>query len=392
MSITRSPSRTIRSVQTLARVLDTQRSSNRLLRAFLAVFAVGIAIASDLHYLLFVYPFGVDLEIPLRAAERWRAGGEPYLASAFLSPPGATQPFLYPPYVLPPLSLLVDLPRMLVLVAWCAVCVAAVVFICRRLAFPLWSWPLVVLWPPVLEPIIGGNVQLPVIAMLCAVFWTAGRGGSRPFDPPERELSDPATTGAGIGVLAALSAAVKVSQPQAWLAVLRRRPRIALIGAAVVAVVAVLTLPFTGIAIWGDWFEQLKRATDPTWELGGIAIGRFVNPTLGLVAVIASTLAILLVLPRRHRGAWVGVLAVVGASSLHSFGTLFLIPAMLIIRRELALVAVLLIATTTYEGTWAGILIVAGAMALGLRWPALLEPISGSGPGSGPRSAPRPGG
>jgi hypothetical protein len=369
-------------VQTLARVFDTERSSNRLLRTVLAVLAVGMAIASDLQYLLFVYPFGVDLEIPLRAAERWRAGGEPYLASAFLSPPGATQPFLYPPYVLPPLSLLVDLPRMLVLVAWCAVCVAAVVFICRRLAFPVWSWPLVVLWPPVLEPIIGGNVQLPVVAMFCAVFWTSRRGSGRAFAPPERQLGDGSTTGPGIGVLAALSAAVKVSQPQAWLAVLRRRPRIALIGAAVVAVAAVLTLPFTGIGIWADWLDQLKRATDPTWELGGIAIGRLVNPTLGLVVVVASTLAILLVLPRRHPGAWVGVLAVVGASSLHSFGTLFLIPAMLVIRRELALVAALLIATTTYEGTWAGIIVVAGSLAIGLRWPAVLEaPQSNSGSG-----------
>jgi hypothetical protein len=361
-------------MQTLERILDPKRSSNRALRSVLAVFAIGMAIASDLQHLLFVYPFGVDLEIPLRAAERWRSGAEPYLASAFLSPPGATQPFLYPPWVLPPLSLLVDLPRPVVLGAWCLVCIASLAFICRRLAFPIWTWPLVALWPPILEPIIGGNVQLPVVAMFCAVFWTSRRDDAHAFDPPERDLSDPVMTGTGIGVLAALSGAVKVSQPQAWLGVLRRRPRIALVGAAIVAFAAVLTLPITGIGIWADWLDQLKRATDPTWELGGIAIGRLVNPALGLVVVVASTVAILLFLPLRHPGAWVGVLAVVGASSLHSFGTLFLIPAMLVIRRELALVAALLIGTTTYEGTWAGILVVAGAMTLGLRWPALLEP------------------
>lgn len=368
--------RTIQPVQSLERVLNIERSSNRLLRAFLAAIALVVMVAADAQHLLFVYPFGVDLEIPLRAAERWRAGGEPYLTSAFLSPPGATQPFLYPPWVLPPLSLLVDVPRMFVLVVWCAICLATVLFICRRLAFPVWSWPIVILWSPMLEPIIGGNVQLPVVAMFCAVFWMARPGSVVAFQPLERRLDSTAgaDVGVGIGVVAALSAAVKVSQPQTWIGLLRQRPAIALVGAVVVGVGALLTVPFTGIGLWGDWLAQLSRATDPTWELGGIAIARLINPTLGLVVAVLSFFAILTILPRRHNGAWVGVLAVVGASSLHTFGTLFLIPAMLVIRRELALVAVLLIATTTYEGTWAGILIVAGAMALGRRWSGLLEP------------------
>lgn len=364
-------------MQTLAQVFDTKRSSNRLLRTLLAVLALGVAVASDLQHLLFVYPFGVDLEIPLRAAERWRSGGAAYLASAFASPPGATQPFLYPPYVLPPLSLLVDLPRMAVLAAWCLVCVAAFAFIGRRLAFPLWAWPLLLLWPPILEPIIGGNVQLPVVAMFCAVFWTSPSGSARPFEPQERELSEPGATGPGIGVLAALSGSIKVSQPHTWLAVLRRRPRIALIGALAVAIAAALTLPFTGISVWADWLDQLRRATAPTWDLGGFAIARLVNPALGLIVSVISICVLLAFLPRRHTGAWVGVLAVVGATSLHSFGVLFLLPGMLLARRELSLVAAMLIATTTYEGTWAGILVIAGALVLSIKWPQTLEPPLG---------------
>jgi hypothetical protein len=361
-------------VQTLDRVINPDTSSNHLLRLALAILAIAVAIASDLQRLVFVYPFGVDLEIPLRAAQRWRAGGDPYLSSAFLAPPGATQPFLYPPYVLPPLTLIVDLPRMAVFVVWCAVCVGSLLFICHRLAFPAWSWPLVALWPPILEPMIGGNVQLPVVAMFCAVFWTSRRRRDTGFRPLERELDDPAEAGLLVGVLAALSAAVKVSQPHTWIAVLRRRPRLAIIGASLVVVGAVAVLPFTGIAIWGDWLDQLRQATDPSWELGGIAIARLVNPGLGLFVSIAAIAAILVVLPRRHTGAWVGVLGVVGASSLHLFGTLFLIPAMLIVRREIALVAAMLIGTTTYEGAWAGILIVAGGMLIGLHWPSVLEP------------------
>lgn len=129
----------------------------------------------------------------------------------------------------------------------------------------------------------------------------------------------------------------------------------------------------------GDWLAQLRRATDSAWELGGIAIARLIDPAIGLVVAFASMLAVVFLLPRRNVGAWVGALAVVGASSLHTFGTLFLIPAMLLIRREFALMAAMLIATTTYEGTWAGILIVAVAMAAGLRWPALMEPRRAAG-------------
>jgi hypothetical protein len=44
---------------------------------------------------------GVDIEIPLRAADRWLTGGPPYEAHAFITGSGATLPFLYPPVVLP---------------------------------------------------------------------------------------------------------------------------------------------------------------------------------------------------------------------------------------------------------------------------------------------------
>jgi hypothetical protein len=365
-------------VRTLERVLDSGSSSNRLLRAALAGITVVVALGADVAHLLFVYPFGVDLEIPLRAAERWRSGGEPYLASAFLSDPGATQPFLYPPYVLPPLSLLVDLPRGLVLGAWFLVCVAGFLFICRRLAFPAWTWPLIALWPPILEPLIGGNVQLPVVALFCAVFWRSAGSSARiaasAYAPVERDLADLEQVGLRHGLMAATSAAIKVSQPQTWLALLRRQPRVAILGAIPLVIVGLVTLPVAGIATWGDWLAQLRRATDPAWELGGIAIARLVNPSLGFLASIAALVAIVAFVPRQRPGAWVGVLAVIGASSLHSFGLLFLIPAMLIIRRELAFVAAILIATTTYEGMWAGMIVITVSMVAGLRWPAWYEP------------------
>jgi hypothetical protein len=94
------------------RVLTVGSGPNRLLRSGLAAIVVVVIASSLLNHLLFVYPFSVDLEIPLRAARRWPDGGQPYLASAFSSPPGATQPFLYPPLILPIVAALFEVPTL----------------------------------------------------------------------------------------------------------------------------------------------------------------------------------------------------------------------------------------------------------------------------------------
>ena len=49
--------------------------------------------------------------------------------------------------------------------------------------------------------------------------------------------------------------------------------------------------------------------------------------------------------------------------SLHAFGLLFLIPAMLRIRLEIALIAACFVATYSYEGAWAGMILVTAAYA-----------------------------
>ncbi len=78
------------------------------------------------------------------------------------------------------------------------------------------------------------------------------------------------------------------------------------------------------------------------------------------------------------------MLSVWGTPSLHPFGLLFLVPAMLLIRRELALIGATLIATTTYQGSWAGIVIVSLALLASLRYPALREPVARSDGGLAP--------
>lgn len=335
----------------------------RLLLAGLVALFVLVTAKALLDTVLIAPRFGVDLEIPLRAAERWLAGEPPYLASAFTSPPGATQPFLYPPYVLPFVALLTAIPRSLLTVVAVGLSLVVSVIACRRLGIP-WIWlPLVLAWPPFAEGIVGANVQMVLFAAFAFLFYAPG---GAPWQPRSRHVADPAESGLQIGALATLVGAVKVSQPQAWIYVLHHRPRAAIAGAIGVVVVVAVTLPLTGIGAWFDWVTQLRLASDPTWDLGGFALPRLF-PNVVSLAIAAFCLVAVWFVPQRNAGAWVGLLSVIGALSLHVFGLVFLVPAMLVIRREAALVAAICIATYSYEGAWAGILIVAVAFAFEVR-------------------------
>ena len=366
-------------------------STQRALRFGLAVLAVvTILVSFRLHY-LWTYPTGVDLEIPLRAAERWASGGQAYLASAFTAPPGPTQPFLYPPWVLPVLAPLVSLPRDALELAWCGVCLGAALWALRRLALPVLWWPAVLLWPPFVEPIIGGNVQIVLFAAFVAVFYRPDRVGDHHGTNGNRDAPDdaaagnPALTGPRprdirrdtephiwLGLLAAWIGALKVSQPFAWLFVARHRPVAALAGALPLLAIVAATFVVTGPEPWQSWVAQLQRASDPVWDLGGFAVARASPAVLGVVVSIIAV-ALLWFVPSRDAGPWVGLLTVIGTPSLQIFGLLFLVPALLVIRREFALIAVMAIAATSYTGMWAGILIVAVTLTGGLRWPGLWE-------------------
>jgi hypothetical protein len=357
----------------LHRVLAVGSGSNRLLRASLAAIVVVVIASSLLNHLLLVYPFSVDLEIPLRAARRWLDGGQPYLASAFSSPPGATQPFLYPPLILPIVAVLLEVPKLALQLTWFAVCLGTAVFALRRLAFPLAWWPFVLAWSPFAEGIIGGNVQIPAFACFVAMFWHR-RGRPDFLWPMERDVAEVSGSAVRLGLLSTAIGVLKVSQVQPWLFLARHRPAAAAVGAAAVVGIVALSLPMTGAHLWLDWLAQLGRATDPAWELSGIALSRFTPPGVGLIVTIVTTLAIVLIPNQPRAAAWIGLLSVWGTPSLHPFGLLFLLPAMLLIRRELALVGAMLIATTTYEGSWAGIILITVALVGSTRYRWLAEP------------------
>jgi hypothetical protein len=340
----------------------------RLLLAGLLV-VLAILLVKALIGILVVPRFAVDVEIPLRAADRWLAGETPYLAEAFKAPPGRALPFLYPPYTLPFLGALTILPRTLVDAVMVVALLVSGIVACRRLAIP-WLWiPLVLAWPPFSEGIFSGNVQVAIFAAFVYLFFAPG---GTPWRARPRDISDPATSGLMVGGLATIVGAIKVSQPHAWIAALRHRPRAALAGFVVVAVIAAATVALTGIDLWWDWLAQLRLASDPTWDEGGIAMTRYLPVAVGLAIAVACVAAVPFV-PMRAAGAWIGILSVVGSVSLHTFGLLFMLPAMLLIRREIALVVAILVTTYTLEGTWAAIVICTVAFAASSHWPTLRE-------------------
>ena len=175
-----------------------------------------MVVADYIRGLLADYPIGVDLEIPLRAAERWLAGGDPYPASAFSAPADANLPFLYPPFLLPLIAPLTVLPRTLVFVAWSILLVGVAYASARRLGFGVIAAGVVLLWPPYLEALV--RRKRPDRAVRVASSVLMHRDG-RQLDPADRER--PAAVD---GLLAAFVGGLKVSQVHAWLYVLRRRP------------------------------------------------------------------------------------------------------------------------------------------------------------------------
>ncbi len=341
----------------------------KLLRIAFAALALAVLIDSAVTVLSY-FPVGLDVVIPLQAAERWLAGGTVYVADGFTNPE-LLPPFLYPPFVLPFFAPLTVLPEMAVRWPWLVVETLVGIWVCRRLAISWRAMPLVLLWAPLLDGIWGGNVQLFLFAAFVAVFWKAPQHHDHHPEPRDLDIREMVTP--HLGRLAAAVASFKVTQAQAWLAILGRSPRAALLGLVPWVLLVVVTLPWVGVDLYRAWLEQAARASDPTWPamgpsllvyLPGIVFGGLTLASFGLALWIRGW----------DTGIWLGLLILLVTPNMHVQSALFLLPAMLRIRLEFALLAAMLTSTHTTEGWWLGIAIVVGAMLAGERLPIMREP------------------
>jgi hypothetical protein len=342
------------------------------IRAALGLIAVAVFVTQAIP-IATTFPIAIDLIIPIKATERWLDGGAVYVADGFTDLQ-ALPPFLYPPFVLPFVAPFTVLPELAVRVTWFALTLGLAVLACRRLAIPWQIVPGVLLWSPMFGGIWGGNIQIALFAAFVVAFWRVPRRYDLHPDPLDLDAARAVTW--RTGVLAATVASVKISQVQAWLAVLRRSPRSALLGLTPWVALVLVTLPLVGVGLWVAWLEQVMRASDPAWPAMGPSLLAYL-PKVVFIGLTLGSFVLAMVVRGPETGAWLGLLMLLVTPNMHDFNGVFLLPAMLLIRREFALVAAILTATYTAEGMWLGIAIVVGAMLVGLRWPAIREPVAG---------------
>jgi hypothetical protein len=357
----------------LHEVLDASTPSNRQLTRGLAALLL-LVIATSIGAFLAWVP-ACDLEIPLRAVDRWTAGGQPYLASSFTIIDGPGLPFLYPPWLLPLLTPLAALPRIPVLAVWLVLGAIVAIWTCRRLSVPWVAVPLVLAWPPFLEGLVAGNIQIWQFAAFVALFYVRGER----WQLKPRELGSDVKRDTSDGLLAAGVGAFKYTQLLVLPWLLLKRPRAAIIGGVALAAIIVAMLPFTGIQLYWDWFDQLGRAADPNWLLAGAPLAFVIGRPLSLVASGLAVVGALLV-RGRDSGAWVGIALLVAAPSIHGYGMLFLLPALLTIRRDVALALAFLICGYNIYGWWIAIALAGITLLASNRWPALRAPAPTPGP------------
>lgn len=365
----------------VVRLADERGVANRRLTWVIAIVVGGLMLASSPN-LRAAFPLGVDAEIPLRAAAHWSSGAPVYPPSAMKVAYGSDLPYLYPPFLLPLLSPIASLPREMVIDIWLVLCVVAAVWTCRRLGIPWIAVPCMLAWPPFGEGLVVGNVQILLFAAFVAVFLEPG--ASWAGAPHERELRPEQDLRNGIR--ATLVGALKFVQVLPLVYLARRRFRAALLGVVVVAASVLATLPLTGLAIYGDWLAQLGRASDPAWLTGGMGLlHHYGIPDLLLLAfgVIAA-----LLLRGRDSVAWLGLLLVVTTPSVHGFTFLFLLPALLTIRRDISIPVGALYLIFYSVPWWLAWFAAVFLLAASRRWPRLRAPDR-PGPGGSPVAAVR---
>ena len=282
-----------------------------------------------------------DFLIYTRAGGSFLHGGPVYIQGPLHAYPAnlGALPFLYPPPTLPFAALLAIPPKPVAAVAWLALSVAAVAVALRAYGLS-WPWAVAALaWPPVFQGLYVGNVAVPEAALFALgprLGWTLVVG---PLLKPQDAV------------------------PALWLVRERRWRRLAL-GLVVVCVLAIATLPLTGVARWPEWvnaLEAYRRSQSVIPSLYGFSLshllpyGVYVLVALGAVAIALSV--------RGRRGlAALGMASAVVSPVLWAHGFIVAAPALLMLDAPLLWTAVGM--TSLLNGPGWQMVMVAGALPL----------------------------
>jgi hypothetical protein len=302
----------------------------------IAAMALGSIAAMVLTDITFIVGQNLrDLHLYLHAGRHFLDGEPVYLDRLFTVRPVdlSNFPFLYPPPTLPLFAILSLLPQLLVDVAWVAASVAAGVFLLRLIGIHGW-WTVVFLaWPPLFQAIEVGNVSVFAGLLFALAPWL----------------------GAGLVVAAVFK--LYSGLAALWL-VRERRVLDLVVGIAVVAGAALLTLPLTGLDRWREWLAGLDwyRASQPMLpgSLFGFGLARYL-PFLPFVAVAALATIVALRSRGREGLARLGLATVVASPSLYTHGIIVAVPALLLLRSRWMWFALGIMSVAPGIGWWAGI-------------------------------------
>lgn len=270
-----------------------------------------------------------DLRLYLSAGSHFLAGGTVYTVEPIHRYPHdlATLPFLYPPPTLPLFAFLAALPFPVAAALWVGGGIAAVVCSLRLLGLS-WRWAIIgLLWPPIEQGIFVGNVAAPSLLLLALAPRLAGGLVVGGILKPQH------------GVMA-----LWLLRERAW--------RSLRLGIGAVVVTVLVTLPFTGVALWGDWVRGLFAYRVSQRILGGlygVGLGRYVP--FWIFVVVVAMVIILAVLPRgRESLSRLGLASAVASPSLWSHGFLVAIPAFLRLRSSFCWLALGLLCAGEFPG------------------------------------------
>ena len=288
-----------------------------------------------------------DLGIYLRAGAQFAAQAPVYLSTVLTEAPvdKTTYPYLYPPPTLPIVAVLAALPRTLVEAGWVVGSILVAVWGLRRVGLPT-RWAIAaLLWPPFFQGLYVGNVVVPAFALFAAAPWF----------------------GAGLVLAAAFKPYSAIAA--LWLVRERRFGQIVR-GGAILAGLALVTLPLVGVDSWRDWLDGLRLyalSQPQVPALLGLSLGAYLPGWLPLVAALAAIGWAWL--GRGLEGlARFGVATVVGSPSLFAHGFVVALPAFLELNPVALWLALGITSVAPGLGWWLSIvLVVVASVATVLR-------------------------